>query len=478
MRLTAFFAFALILPTTGFAAPRPNVVFILTDNHGAWTLGCYGNPDIRTPHIDRLAKEGTLFTNAFSSNAVCSPTRATYLTGLLPSQHGVHCYLGAQEAQMGPQAYSTIAEFKTLPRILADSGYRCGLVGKWHLGKNMEPQEGFRYWITMPHGNTTTFYGADVIQDGQVRKEPEYLTDVWAKHGVKFIEENKDGPFFLMLSFNGPYGLGKSLVDTPRNRHAAYYADKTFPSFPREPMHPWQFNNKEYLNNVLAMRNFAGELSAVDDGVGEILAVLKRLGLDENTLVVFAGDQGWMGGQHGLWGMGDHTRPLGAFDEMLRIPLIYRHPGAISAGVRAPQFTNNYDFLPTMLGYLDLAAQAPTKPASPGRDYSPILRGKQLAWDDTVFYDFENVRAIRTAAAKYVERFPDGPHELYDMKTDPGERFNIYGQPRQVETQQDLRRRMNEFFDRHADKQYDLWHGGHSKTHLLSGGGKKTLTQQ
>jgi arylsulfatase A-like enzyme len=113
------------------AAARPlNLVLILTDNHGAWTLGCYGNKDIRTPHIDRLAQDGTLFTRCFASNAVCSPTRATLLTGLIPSQHGVHCYLRAGEPQIGPRAYCTIQEFRTLPKVLAEQGYVCGLSGK------------------------------------------------------------------------------------------------------------------------------------------------------------------------------------------------------------------------------------------------------------------------------------------------------------------------------------------------------------
>src|SRR3982751_3355433 len=106
---------------------RPNVVLILTDNQGAWTLGCYGNPDIRTPNIDRLAREGMLFERCFSSNAVCSPTRATLLTGLIPSQHGVHSYLAAGGAQIGPRAHSTIAEFRTLPEVWAEAGYTCGL---------------------------------------------------------------------------------------------------------------------------------------------------------------------------------------------------------------------------------------------------------------------------------------------------------------------------------------------------------------
>ncbi|MBW3543046.1 MAG: sulfatase-like hydrolase/transferase [Planctomycetes bacterium] len=457
------------------APRRPNVVFILTDNHGAWTLGCYGNRDIRTPHIDRLAAEGVRFTRAFSSNAVCSPTRATFLTGLLPSQHGVHCFLRAGHAQMGPDAYSTIAEFRTLPEILAEAGYACGLSGKWHLGNNLHPQEGFSDWITMPHGGTSTFYDADVIEDGRVRKEPQYLTDLWTERGVRFIEQNKDRPFFLFLAYNGPYSLGRLLLRPARNRHVETYADELLPSFPREQMHPWQFNNKEYLNNIVSIRRVAAEVSGVDDGVGRILEALKQHGLDEQTLVIFTADQGWVGGQHGLWGMGDHTRPLSAFDGMLHIPLIFRHTGSIPAGQVSDLMTSNYDFLPTVLSYLGLADKLSAQPQSPGRDYSPTLKGRRQEWDNTVYYDFETVRAIRTADWKYVERFPDGPHELYDLKADSGEQFNLYGQPLQVETQGALRDRLHEFFDRHADPQYDLWRGGRSKTHLLSAGGAMRL---
>src|SRR6476619_2015182 len=127
--IVVLLAFLLLAPLATAADRPPNLVFILTDNQGAWTLGCYGNPDIRTPNIDRLAKEGIRFTRAFASNPVCSPTRATYLTGLIPSQHGVHSYLGGERpnAQVGPEAYCTIREFASLPKILSAAGYVCGL---------------------------------------------------------------------------------------------------------------------------------------------------------------------------------------------------------------------------------------------------------------------------------------------------------------------------------------------------------------
>ncbi len=204
-----FTAFEILLALLFFAgqnaaaAKKPNVVFILTDNHGAWTLGCYGNKDIRTPNIDRLAAGGMLFKRAMSSNPVCSPTRATFLTGLMPSQHGVHSFLD-NKYMMGPEAYYSLKEFETLPEILHSEGYVCGLSGKWHLGANMTPQDGFSYWSTMVRGGTSSLYTDPVVLNGEVVPSPKYMTDLWTDHAVNFIEQNKDGekPFFLYLAEN------------------------------------------------------------------------------------------------------------------------------------------------------------------------------------------------------------------------------------------------------------------------------------
>jgi arylsulfatase A-like enzyme len=462
-------ALALLVAFTGDVAAevRPNVVFILTDNQGAWTLGCYGNKDIRTPHIDRLASEGVRFTRAMSSNPVCSPTRATYLTGLIPSQHGVHSYLGGEKpnAQIGPDAYCTIREFASLPKILKEAGYVCGLSGKWHLGANLTPQEGFADWITMPAGHTREFYDQEVIENGKIRKEPKYLTDLWTEHAVSFIDKNKDRPFFLYLAYNGPYGLGGLLNNPGRNRHVGYYADRPLLSFPRDAMHPWQFNNKQFLNNPVSIRRVATETSGVDDGVGSVMAALKKHGLDDNTLVIYAGDQGWMGGQNGLWGMGDHTRPTMVHDLMMQVPLIFRHTGRIPAGKTSDLLVSNYDFLPSALSYLDLKEKSPK--ASPGRDYSPVLAGKPVEWDNVVYSEMENTRSIRTDDWKYVARRPSGPYELYDMKADPRERVNLYGQPVHAAKQKDLAARLDRFFAQYADPQYDIWKGGRSKASRL-----------
>lgn len=456
----------ILLSSTVHAERKTNLVVILTDNQGPWTLGCYGNAEIRTPHIDRLAREGMRFTRAFASNAVCSPTRATLLSGLIPSQHGVHCFLD-NKYMLGPQAYDTLAEFRTLPKILSTHGYTCGLVGKWHLGANLTPHGGFRDWITMVHGSTAEFYDMPIIEKGQVRKEPRYATEFWTEHAVRFLRQNKDRPFFLYLAYNGPYSLGRLLLNPARNRHMTYYADKPLLSFHRDAMHPWLFNNKEYLNNPVSIRRVAAETSGVDDGVGTVLEELDRLGLDQNTLVVYTADQGWMGGTNGLWGMGDHTRPLAAFDGMMQVPLIVRQPGAIRAGTTSDLLVSNYDFLPSVLSYLGLGdTLADARPKSPGRDFSPVLRGRTIAWDNVVYYEMETVRAIRTAAWKYVHR-REGPYELYDLKADPFEKFNLYGQPQQAVVQEQLRRQLEAFFHRTAEPQYDLYRGGRSKATLL-----------
>ncbi|MEK7404231.1 MAG: sulfatase-like hydrolase/transferase [Acidobacteriota bacterium] len=448
---------------------RPvNLVLILTDNHGAWTLGCYGNSDVRTPNIDRLAGEGTLFTRAFAVNAVCSPTRASLLTGLMPSQHGVHRYLNAGGAQIGPGAYNTIGEFATLPGILTQAGYAAGLTGKWHLGGNLKPQSGFSYWVTKPHGGSAGFYDQEIIESGKIRVEPTYLTQFWTDHAIRFIEQNSRRPFFLFLAYNGPYGLGSSMKEPIRNRHAAHYADKELPSFPRGHPHPWNFNYRDWMNDPQVRRKYAAEVSGIDDGVGRILETLARLGLERDTLVVFTGDQGLAGGQSGFWGMGDHTRPLTAYDWTTWVPLVFRHPGRIPPGRRSELMVDTCDILPSVLDHLGLGSKLPESPPLPGRSFAPVIQGRSREWENVTHFEFENVRAIRTPEWKYIERIHQRPNELYDLRNDPGERLNLYGEERLAAVQSDLRRRLHAFFDRYADPKWDLWKGGKSKSGLLT----------
>jgi len=457
-----------IAASSQISAEHTNVVFILTDNQGAWSLGCYGNRDISTPHLDQMAREGMRFTRSFSNNAVCSPTRATYLTGLMPSQNGVHKYID-KRVMMGPEAYSTLAEFDTLPQILSENGYVCGLSGKWHLGANMDPQEGFSFWVTKPEGHTTEFVNQQIIENGEITTLEEHQTSYWTRRGIEFIEQNKERPFFLYLAYNGPYGLGASTLTEPINEFADEYAGKDLPSFPRDTPHPWLHANRQIINNPTAARRYASEVSAVDAGVGEVLAALKRLDLEENTLVIFTADQGLAGGQSGFWGMGDHTRPLTAFDWTMHVPLIVRQPGRIAAGAEPDQLVSNYDLMPTVLDYVGLRDKQADSPPAPGRSYSPILRGESVPWDNTIYYEFENVRAVRTDTWKYIERIGEKPNELYNIATDPGERLNLIDWAEQAAIQSELQYKLHAFFKKHAEPQWDLWNGGDAKGGLMLG---------
>jgi arylsulfatase A-like enzyme len=253
------------------------------------------------------------------------------------------------------------------------------------------------------------------------------------------------------------------MLNPARNRHAEHYKGKHFTSFPVDAMHPWQNANKQFHNKQVAMERLAAETSGVDDGVGEVMAALKRLGLEENTLVVYAADQGWMGGQNGMWGMGDHFRPTAAHALMMQTPLLFRQPGNIPAATTSDLIVSNYDFMPTVLGYLGLGKKMPTQPKSPGRDFSAALRGRKLAWENVMFFEMETTRAVHLDDWKYVARFPHGPFELYDLKKDPRERFNLFGQPGTEAKRTELADRLTGFFARYADPQYDIWRGGRSK---------------
>lgn len=470
--LFASLAVVLSAEVSLFAADRPNIVFILTDNQGAWQLGCYGNPDFQTSNIDRLAAQGVRFTNAFANNPVCSPTRATYLTGLTPSQHGVHRYLRAGGLQIGPKASYTLEEFATLPEILHQQGYVCGLSGKWHLGDNLNPQDGFTFWVTKPHGHTKGFLNQDVIEGGETKTIPKHLSEYWTDRGIEFIEsslqQSGDQPFFLFLAYNGPYTLSSSVREKVPSPWSDPYRDSRLPSLPRpDNPHPWQKSQRSLIGDLQVGRNLAGQVTAVDAGVGRILATLDEHELTENTLVIYAADQGAVAGHAGFWGMGDHSQPHHVRDGTLHVPMIFRWSERIPAGRTDSHIVTNYDVLPTLVDLLELP-EPRENPESPGRSFAPVLRGERLqGWKDVAYIEFENVRAIRTKRWKYVERLGEDPNvELYDLQADPDELNNLSNDSTHADTRSDLRRRLHEWFQDHSVPQWDLWSGGSSKSHL------------
>ena len=465
------------------AAQLPNIVLIISDNQSHSLLGTYGNNEIRTPNIARLAAEGIQFNHAYSVNGVCSPTRATLMTGLLPSQTGVHVALPTDVDVPG---WSAIEEFRNLPQTLKAAGYNTALVGKYHLGEYEGPQLGFDFWVTFPGGHTTTFYNETVIDNGETYRYPEHLTDFWTKRAIDFIEQQSDGkPFFLLLTYNGPYMLPPTVTMAPKTRHAEFYIQNT-PSFPQEPVHPFLENwasgrgpsglmVKEgttawtaigALNNKTAMVNTASETSMVDDGVGAVLTALKTNGHDEDTLVIYTSDQGASYGHHGLWGNTSWSFPFAAYNINMQVPLIFRHPNHVRAGLRNDRMINQVDFMPTLLDYIGLDDVSIDN--SPGKSFAPMLHGESIDWDDAIFFEFVTVRSITTPEWKYIRRFPPAdPRELYDLTKDTGEYNNLIESPDHASVVASLDKRLTRYFERHADPQYDLWNGGTAKGRLL-----------
>jgi len=482
------------------AAPRPNLLLILTDNQSPTLLGAYGNREIRTPHIDRLAAEGLLFTRAFATSGVCSPARATLLTGLIPSRTGVHN--GLPEKFAVPD-YAAIDEFRNLPRTLADAGYATALVGKYHLGAVDHPQLGFGTWATFAGGHTESFVDQVIVDDGRrlnVADLGEHVTDYWTRRAVEFIRGQaraRQGPaasaappFFLMLSYNGPYVLPPTVLDAPNTRHAAWY-DAHPPTPVGEPVHPYLAAfARSFPDNVplrggnvgkaaiaaltdpRAMRNVAAEVQMVDDGVGRVLAALDAAGFARDTLVVFMSDQGSAYGQHGLWGNSSWGSPYPAYNANLQVPLIVRQPGRVPAGTRSDRTVNGYDLLPTLLDWLSLGDR--TAEHSPGTSHAAVFRGQPAAGaEQPVFFEYITTRAIQTRGWKYVKRFLDAPDELYDLAQDPGETRNLLAGPARTgevtAAVADLDRQLTAFFDRYADPRWDVWRGGTAKATLVYG---------
>jgi arylsulfatase A-like enzyme len=471
----------LAIAGVAIASPRPvNVLFILTDNQPAAILGAYGNSDVRTPHIDRLAQEGMRFTQAFAANGMCSPTRATLMTGLMPSQHGVHNWLDDSMMQDWPRDWSAIAEFRTLPLTLANRGYRTAMIGKWHLGQPWKPAVGFQHWVTFTDGHTVDFWHNTIIENGKTYKlGDKHTVDFFADKAVEFIE-GLDGkqPFYLQLNFNGPYLNPPSNLGPARNRHYQDYVGSAFSSFPRvafnanvahqlvDPTTP-PFMMEKHLqaiamhNDPATMANVASQNSVVDDGVGKVLAALDAKGLADSTLVIFSSDQGNFYGQHGLWQHTVVTTPANLYEAALNIPLIVRHRGVIAAGSDNNRLIGQYDLPVTILNYLgiDVAFEG-----SPGGSFAGQLRGDDASWDDEVFYEQEESRGIRTPDFAYWKRLAGtGKAELYDMRTDAEQHHNVIDDPAYQEVIATLDKRLTEFFGRYADPKYDLWHGGIAK---------------
>jgi len=437
--LTALLAaVAAVQPASMTAAPpdkpqRANLVAIVTDDQALWAMGLYGNREIQTPHMDRIGREGALFTNAFAVTPVCSPSRASYLTGRWPTEVGITDYLAPEESDAGIGLDAI-----TWPQILQQHGYTTGLVGKWHLGT--QPQfhphrlgfdhfTGFLGGGNKPMNPLLEVNGRDVQMQGSL---PDLLVD----DAIGFLRTNRGRPFALCLHFRAPH---RPYGPVPEQDSAPYRnLDPTVPDFPAADIPQLKRSHLDYYASV----------SSIDRNLGRLLDELDALELSHNTLVIFTSDHGYNKGRHGIdtkgngrWiagGVVGPTRP-NMWDTSVRVPLVARWPAVIKPGTRIEQMVSNLDMFRTVLGALEI--EMPKGAVVHGVDRSPLLRGESTPDTEAVFgqYDLHNyglayLRMIRTPTHKLVRHFKErGGDELYDLRADPDESVNLLWRNRSPE---------------------------------------------
>jgi len=425
----------------------------MTDDHGAWATGAYGCSEIHTPNVDALARGGVRFDRAYACTPVCSPSRMTYMTGKLPSQHGVQDYLVAEDTA-GPNARRWLDGHTCYTELLAQAGYTLGLSGKWHMGEDEKAQRGFSYWATVPGGGGT-YRNPVFVRNGERTPVNRFKTDAVGDFALEFIEQNRTKPFYLHVPFFAPH----TPYDYQPEEYRKPFGDAAqFGCFPQAgPVHRQQNKSlAQHHGRRESMRAYSALVTGMDANIGRILRRLEELGLRENTLVIFTADQGWNAGHHGVWGKGNGTVPFNMYEESIRVPMIWNHParGGIRAGGITRGMVSSYDFFPTILEYLGIPARNP----GVGRSYVPLLRDPAARRQvNRLHFEYAYVRAIRTENLKYIERASPWEGELYDLETDPGETRNLWSESAYSKQRALLARDLRAFFARQGAPPIEQW---------------------
>ena len=453
---------------TQLAADRPNILYIMADDHAATAIGCYGSRlahVVRTPNIDRIATEGVRLDNVFCTNSICVPSRATILTGQYSHVNGVYT-LGEGLAP----------ERRNVAKLLQKAGYQTALVGKWHL--KQEPA-GFDYWNVLP--GQGRYHDPVMTEKGAEKKTHQgFSTDVITDLSLEWLERrDKTQPFCLMTHFkncHGPWHFAK--------RHASLYENVEIP----EPESLWEDKShrsegsREYgFTMDLQARRMSAEnyptgrlevegldraarvkaayqkylkdylrcVAALDENVGRLLAWLDRNGLAQNTLVIYTSDQGMFLGEH------NYIDKRWIYEESMRMPFLARYPREIRPGGTNDALIANADFAPLFLDYAGAAAPGDMQ----GRSFRSILGGKTPTdWRRSVYYRYWSHGprpahyGVRTKRHKLIFFYglpldKNGPKsrptkpgwELYDLEKDPKELRNVYGDPAYADVVKELR---------------------------------------
>ncbi len=423
----------------GSAASRPNILFIMSDDHAAHAISAYDGRLIQTPHLDRLAKEGCLFTHVYATNSICTPSRASILTGQYSHMNGVPVFNKLDPAKI------------TVAHRMQKAGYYTALIGKWHLGS--DPQ-GFDHWEILP-GQGVYFDPVLYTREGSKKYVGEHCTDVVTRLAIEQLRSRpKDKPFFMMMQHKAPHRPWE-----PAPRHKEMWRQKAIPepatlfddyagradaireqkqSIARDLT---KTDVKEDVPAGLAgrdrtrwlyqryMQDYLGCIQGIDESVGQVLDELDAQGLAENTVVIYTSDQGFFLGDHGMY----DKRFM--YEESLKMPFLLRWPKAVRAGTRQEAMAINCDFAPTFLALA--GAEIPAE--MQGVSLAPLLGGGlPSGWRKSMYYryyhdpgDHNTARhyGVRTETHKLICFDKKEQWECYDLARDPEELKNIYGDP-------------------------------------------------
>jgi len=449
---------------------RPNILFILSDDQGPWAMNCAGTPELRTPNLDRLAETGIRFENFFCASPVCSPARASILTGQMPSQHGVQDFLRAGNSVNLPGDGKTVQYLEgrtTYTEILSDNGYTCGLSGKWHLGDSATPQTGFEYWNVHATG-AGNYYNAPMFRNGELYTADGYFSDVITDNAMGFMESQLgvENPFSLNVHFTAPHAPWGP-EQHPSELYDDYFQNCAFESVRWDPVHPNHLAKEGSSGSVGSteeerrqlLSGYFAAISGMDSNIGRLIDWLEANGLRENTLIVFTADNGMNMGHHGIWGKGNGTYPPNMYDTAVKVPTLMSRPGHVPQDVVETGLLSHYDFMPTLLEYAGLNGTGPGSGSRerPGVSFVPVLEGELMGADRPVVVvdEYGPTRMIRTDSLKYVHRYPDGPFELYHLVGDPNETTNEIDNPAFASSIALMRGQLQEWFDRYTEPDRD-----------------------
>jgi arylsulfatase A-like enzyme len=422
---------------------RPNIIFIMSDDHAAHALSCYGSKINETPNLDRLAKEGMLFENCFCTNSICAPSRAVILTGK-------YSHINGKIDNTRENPFD--GDQQTFPKLLQKAGYQTAMIGKWHL--RTEPT-GFDYWNVLP--GQGKYHNPQFIEMGVKKKHESYVTDLITDFSIDWLKRrNVDKPFMLMYHHKAPHRNWQ-----PNQKYKQIFKDKKFavpdtfdddysgrsdaarqqkmtieddfrvPSDTKvkppeglsgQDLKLWKY--QRYMQDYLAC------VASIDENVGRLLEYLDKSGLSENTMVIYTSDQGFFLGEHGWF----DKRFM--YEESLRMPLLVRYPKEIKPGSVNDDIVLNLDFAPT---FLDLAG-VDIPGDIQGESMCALLNGKTpRSWRKSMYYHYyeypgahavKRHYGIRMKRFKLIHFYYDiDAWELYDLKKDPNEVNNLYDDP-------------------------------------------------